>query len=210
MSSKTLIHYSRTHQKFLPQCQPVSIADRFWRYTNKDGPIPQHCPELGACWIWTGKINGNGYGVMAHTRTKGVRSRGYFGAHRISHEINIGPIPKGIGVCHHCDNKRCVNPSHFFLGDNKANLQDAARKGIMPSGDRHGQRTKPWAFYKGPNHANAKLTQEQADEVRKSNPSISCAKIAKPLGVCAEVVRRIRIGVGYKHEWIQSGEKKLL
>jgi hypothetical protein len=46
----------------------------------------------------------------------------------MAYELAYGPIPEGMSVCHHCDNRRCCNPQHLFLGDTAANMGDKKRK----------------------------------------------------------------------------------
>ncbi len=105
---------------------------RFWSRVDKSGG-----PD--ACWPWTAAQSGNGYGAF-QTSTRQEAS------HRVAWTLKHGAIPDGLFICHHCDNPLCCNESHLFLGSNRDNLRDAARKGRTASGDRN------WA------HAHPELT----------------------------------------------------
>jgi hypothetical protein len=81
-----------------------------------------YCPEPNSgCWLWTKETRG-GYGYF---RMGGEAWR----AHRLAWRLFVGPIPKDLFVCHHCDTPPCVNPAHLFVGTHRKNMQDMREKG---------------------------------------------------------------------------------
>lgn len=95
----------------------VPLADRLFA---KLEPTPTGCLEFA------GKRNRQGYGYLS----LGPReNRKYIRAHRLAWELNNGPIPEGLDLCHRCDNPPCCNPEHLFPGTRLDNMRDMAQKG---------------------------------------------------------------------------------
>lgn len=101
------------------------------------------------CWEWCGKINRrSGYGEFRVRKGTGMR------AHRVAWAIAFGPIPDGLWVLHHCDNRRCVKTEpdarfpngHLWLGTHSDNMRDAKAKGRIAN---HAMRCPPVSCPKG-------------------------------------------------------------
>lgn len=78
------------------------------------------------CWEWQGPVVSVGYGCFR------IENKSVY-AHRASWEIFKGEIPKGMLICHTCDNPKCVNPEHLFIGNHKDNYEDMKKKGRHPT-----------------------------------------------------------------------------
>ena len=144
------------------------------------------CDGETGCWNWTGAVRSEKrpYGrLIIGSRSDG--SRKSIGAHQLSYITFRGEIPDGLCVCHHCDNPRCVNPDHLFLGSKKENADDRDRKG----------RNVPAPVYRGSAAPWAKLTEAQVAEIRAS--TISSYKIAPTYNISDGQIRAIRRGKHY-------------
>jgi hypothetical protein len=104
---------------------------RFWSKVDKDGPVPDACPDLGACWLWmSSTFTDSGYGQFW---LNGTNRR----AHIVSYEWAKGETG-GAQVQHLCNIVICVRPTHLALGTPAENTAYAVAHGRMAHGERHG------------------------------------------------------------------------
>jgi DNA-binding XRE family transcriptional regulator len=151
----------------------LSLAERFWSKVAKRGPKD--------CWLWTGATTFRGYGKLGNRANHGSDRF----AHRVSYELNIGPIPDGLCVCHTCDTPLCVNPSHLFLGTLAENNADREAKGR--GSDKHGA-----------NNPRARLTAAIVKKIKKLRAKgMSQEKIGKIVGFPQTTISKIDRGVGW-------------
>jgi hypothetical protein len=135
----------------------------------------------------------NGYGKIR-------RGTVLYLAHRWAWMESEGPIPEGMMVCHHCDNRACINVDHLFLGTNKDNLHDAALKGRIPSGDNHYSRRNPELIARGERASGSRLTEEKViGAMARMLAGESQASIAKDLGVYQGTIHKIWSGQTWSH-----------
>ena len=131
------------------------------------------------CWLWTGALASDGYGLVSQRIDgRNICKR----AHRLSYELHIGQIPKDMSVLHKCDTPICINPAHLFVGTQKANTDDACRKGRHSHGDRHGH---------------SKLTESDVRSIRADTRSLLV--IATDYGVTPGPIYAIKTGRNWRH-----------
>lgn len=86
-------------------------------------------PVSSGCIEWQGRLNSGGYGVFRA-----------FGKQFIVTRFLLNVSDPKIFVCHRCDNPKCVNIEHLFLGDNAVNMKDASKKRRLYT-------SKGWAYW---------------------------------------------------------------
>lgn len=146
-------------------------VSRFWPKVDVRGPED--------CWEWKASISRlSGYGKFRFHGRMDL-------AHRASYWISIGD-PGDLCVLHRCDNRRCVNPGHFFLGTLGDNNRDRAEKGR--SRDQNGERNNL-----------AKLTAESIGAIRRNAEGLTGRALAKRFGVSPAAICLIRKGLRWSH-----------
>ena len=146
----------------------ANLESRYWPKVNTAGSDD--------CWEWGAKARtAFGYGRMTAGR------RVHLKAHQIAWALQNGPIPIGLSVCHACDNPRCCNPDHLFLGTTSENMQDAGSKGRMRPPRRYGA-----------DNRNTKLSAADIVQIRADKRPARV--IAEQFGVSEKTIYRVRWG----------------
>jgi hypothetical protein len=149
-------------------------ADNFWPKVRIAGP--------NDCWLWMAERKKSGYGKI---RIAGRQTM----AHRVAWTLTHGLIPKGMKICHRCDNPPCCNPSHLWLGTQTENIADMDRKGRRDT-------SGLILFKRGEECPTAKLTWSDVREIRRSVLSglRTRAEASRRLGVSPTTVTDIMKG----------------
>lgn len=148
------------------------------RVTGK--PIEWEEDEKG-CWICTSHINNTNRYTRIWVNNKQVA------LHRFMYEYYKRKIPEKMEVCHSCDNTRCINPEHLFLGTHKENMQDCIKK----------KRFKMEMDNTGSRNGMSKLTEEQVVQIFYAKGINK--EIGYKFNVTASCVSNIKSKRSWKH-----------
>ncbi|MDE2103786.1 MAG: HNH endonuclease [Patescibacteria group bacterium] len=149
----------------------------FWARVDSSG-------GQDACWPWIPPYQvGLGYGRLKLPNGMLVL------AHRLAYFLETGTDPQDWMVCHRCDNPRCCNPAHLFLGDHQTNMADMRAKGRARAPEQHGSA-----------NPQAKLSERDVGVIRSQIAAghTNC-DIAKRYSVTHQLISRIRRGEIWTH-----------
>lgn len=139
--------------------QGKPLEQRFWALVEFGGD----------CWTWLGYTLPKDGRALFSGRS----------AARIAYRLLRGDVSEDLLVCHHCDNPKCVNPSHMFLGSQADNMRDCAKKGRI---------------------AAAKISPNDVEDMRwLAGLGVSAAKLSSEYGVTKALVSRALSGERWGH-----------
>ncbi len=146
-----------------------------WKYIDKKSNIE--------CWEWTRSLNTQGYGQM------NVGGNPYL-AHRIVYELTYNQIPYKLCVLHSCDNPKCCNPEHLFIGSRDDNNKDKKNKGRSYHPN-----------HKGELNQTSKLTCKDIKEIRNlySTGKYTQKELGNMFGVVRQNIGKIINHKRWKH-----------
>lgn len=141
-----------------------NTIDNYWVKVNK--------ATASGCWEWTGKLSKDGYGSfkMQHEWMQVHRWSMKFAGHAIAGKV----------VCHKCDNPKCVNPDHLFLGTQADNIKDMHSKKRYRTND-------------------TKLTKDDVDFIKTSGWPVT--KLGKKFNISATYAWHIKKGNANPGAW---------
>jgi hypothetical protein len=139
------------------------------------------------CWEWQASVGSHGYGQLSLGTFK---NQTIALSHRFVWQIKMGEIPNGMFICHRCDNRRCCNPAHLFVGTYQDNIDDMNKKGRARGGTALGE-----------NHGKSKLTNQLVLHIRETyaKGATDLKTLANEVGVSVSTVANVVNRSTWKH-----------
>jgi hypothetical protein len=154
---------------------PAHIVDKAAHFWDGVAIADEH-----SCWEWKRSIVRTGYGGTRWGRQTML-------AHRVAWTLTHGAVPDRMFVCHRCDNRKCCNPSHLFLGTNLDNMRDMVAKGRQNKA-------------KGERTSKAKLTEAEVMQMRREYASgTTYVELAARYGMSKGGTGLVLTGRNWKH-----------
>jgi HNH endonuclease/CENP-B N-terminal DNA-binding domain len=180
--------------------EKITLTAENMRFISKVSVMPS------GCWVFGG-AQSQAYGTL---KVKGRPVK----AHRYSYELAYKQSAEGLFVCHHCDNPRCVNPNHLFLGTAKDNTRDCWKKGRNhnPKLNRQarGSETGPAKYperYRGKNNGRAVLTEPEVRQIiQRLRQKESQVSIATFFNVAPSTISAIANKRNWRECWSSLGD----
>jgi len=148
----------------------ISTPEYFWHFVDIKGD--------DECWEWQANLCKDEYGKLRY-------SNKHQKAHRVAYQIyhNVYLVPEQL-ICHTCDNTKCCNPHHLFIGNNNDNMFDMVDKGRSLFGSKH---------------HNTSLLESDVINIRSLTKSMSNVDIAKIYNIKPYVISKIKRRITWTH-----------
>lgn len=158
-----------------------TMEERFWSKVKILGE--------NDCWEWQAYKHPDGYGMFRVESTRKIKTKAMHNSHRIAYFLHTGIWPKGLTICHKCDNPPCCNPAHLFAGTQADNVKDMVNKG-RANKKRNTGSINPLS----------KLTESDVSKIKTElAKGIPQKVIAQSYQVSSATISNIKHGKGWAH-----------
>lgn len=133
--------------------------------------------DIDKCWEWQASFLQQYGSFKVNRKTRA--------AHKVAWELTYGEIPNGLWVLHTCDNAKCVNPNHLYLGTSADNVRDRVERGRGA---------------KGEGQASHKLTYVAVADIRRKHAleGVAIRALAREYNVSQKAIQCVVRGQSWK------------
>jgi hypothetical protein len=153
------------------QNTPLRLEDWLERMTERENGLRYELTM--PCLVCKSAARRDGYGVIC------IDGKRRPATHVVWERHHGKPVPKGMVIRHHCDNKSCVEITHLALGTTQDNVDDRDRRGRAAQGDRHWTKQNPANVPKGETHGMSILTEYEVVLIRRTFDALGKGSIGR-------------------------------